>query len=51
MADARRIAEAFARPEHAGKGVISLEGRMVERLHLEQALRLLALHEAIAARG
>jgi citrate lyase subunit beta/citryl-CoA lyase len=50
VADARRVAEAFARPENAGKGVINLEGRMVERLHLEQARRLLALHEAIAAR-
>lgn len=49
--DARRIVETFARPENAGAGVINLEGRMVERLHLEQAQRLLAIHEAIAARG
>lgn len=48
--DARRIVEAFARPEHAGAGVINLGGRMVERLHLEQAQRLLAIDEAIAAR-
>ena len=51
VADARRIVEAFARPEHAGAGVIHLEGRMVERLHLEQALRLLAIDAAIARRA
>jgi citrate lyase subunit beta/citryl-CoA lyase len=39
--DAEKIAAAFALPENAGKGVISLNGRMVERLHLEQAERLL----------
>ncbi|WP_136658000.1 CoA ester lyase [Nitratireductor sp. XY-223] len=39
--DAKQIADAFARPENKGKGVISLNGRMVERLHLEQAQRLL----------
>ena len=35
------IRAAFALPENAGRGVISLSGRMVERLHLEQAERLL----------
>jgi citrate lyase subunit beta/citryl-CoA lyase len=40
--EAERIIAAFARAENAGKGVISLDGRMVERLHLEQAERLLA---------
>lgn len=42
LAEARAIVAAFALPEHAGKGVIKLEGRMVERLHLQQAKRLLA---------
>ncbi|WP_442580928.1 HpcH/HpaI aldolase/citrate lyase family protein [Mesorhizobium sp. ASY16-5R] len=42
VAEAQAIVEAFARPENAGKGVISLDGRMVERLHLVQAERLLA---------
>lgn len=51
LAQARGIAEAFARPENAGKGVIKLDGKMVERLHLEQAQRLLEIHAAIAARG
>ena len=47
---ARRIVAAFARPENAGRGAIALDGRMVERLHLQIARRTLALHEAIAAR-
>jgi len=42
VAEARKIVAAFAVPENAGKGVISLDGRMVERLHLAQAERLLA---------
>ncbi|WP_157014460.1 HpcH/HpaI aldolase/citrate lyase family protein [Mesorhizobium xinjiangense] len=42
IAAARAIIAAFAQPENAGKGVISLNGRMVEQLHLEQAQRLLA---------
>lgn len=42
VAAAMAIREAFAHPDNAGKGVISLDGRMVERLHLMQAERLLA---------
>jgi citrate lyase subunit beta/citryl-CoA lyase len=42
MAEAQAIISAFALPENAGKGVISLGGRMVERLHLAQAEKLLA---------
>jgi citrate lyase subunit beta/citryl-CoA lyase len=42
IAEAERIVAAFARPENAGLGVIQLDGRMVERLHLAQAERLLA---------
>jgi len=40
--EAQAIVAAFALPENAGKGVIRLDGRMVERLHLVQAERLLA---------
>lgn len=47
VAEAERIAAAFAANENADAGVINLDGRMVERLHLEQALRLLARHRAI----
>jgi citrate lyase subunit beta / citryl-CoA lyase len=42
IADARAIIAAFALPENAGRGVIALRGRMVERLHLEMAERTLA---------
>jgi citrate lyase subunit beta/citryl-CoA lyase len=40
---ARKVVEAFAAPEAAGKGAIRLDGRMVERLHLKQAERTLGL--------
>ncbi|KQZ15053.1 ATP-binding protein [Mesorhizobium sp. Root554] len=49
LTEARAIRDAFARPENAGKGVIGLDGRMVERLHLAQAERLLAKAGAIGA--
>lgn len=42
-ARARAIVAAFADPAHAGKGAIRLDGRMVERLHLVEAERTLAL--------
>lgn len=48
--DARTVVAAFALPENAAKGVISLNGRMVERLHLDQAERLIAKAAAIAER-
>ncbi|HWK66187.1 MAG TPA: CoA ester lyase [Rhizobiaceae bacterium] len=50
VAEARSIVAAFANSENAGKGVISLDGRMVERLHLEQAERLLAKAGTTGAR-
>ncbi|RWL93570.1 MAG: CoA ester lyase [Mesorhizobium sp.] len=49
LAKARAIRDAFARPENAGKGVIALDGRMVERLHLAQAEKLLAKAAVIGA--
>lgn len=49
--EARRIVAAFEQPEHAGKGVIKIDGKMVERLHRDQAEKLLAVHALIAARG
>lgn len=42
IAAAEEVVAAFARPENAGKGVVAVGGRMVERLHLAQAERLLA---------
>lgn len=47
---ARTVAAAYDAPENAGQGVIKVEGKMVERLHLEQARRLIAVADAIAAR-
>ncbi|KAA2237096.1 HpcH/HpaI aldolase/citrate lyase family protein [Salinarimonas soli] len=47
----RAIIAAFEKPENAAKGAISLDGRMVERLHAEMARRTVALADAIAARG
>ena len=40
---------AFDRPENKDKGVVSIEGRMVERLHAEMARRTVAIAEAISA--
>jgi citrate lyase subunit beta/citryl-CoA lyase len=40
---ARAVIEAFAAPEAKGRGAIRLQGRMVERLHLKDAERILAL--------
>ncbi len=46
VAWARRVVEAFGRPENRGRGAIGLDGRMVERLHLEGAHRVLAVAAA-----
>ena len=46
VAAARAIVAAFRAPEAAGRGAIKVDGRMVERLHLEDAERTIALAEA-----
>ncbi|MDQ0318138.1 citrate lyase subunit beta/citryl-CoA lyase [Pararhizobium capsulatum DSM 1112] len=46
-AEANAIIEAFALADNAGKGVINLSGRMVERLHLDQAQKIAAKVKAI----
>ncbi|HEX7943617.1 MAG TPA: CoA ester lyase [Phenylobacterium sp.] len=51
VAWARRVVDAFGRPEAAGKGVLKVEGRMVERLHFAEAERLIEVADAIAARA
>jgi citrate lyase subunit beta / citryl-CoA lyase len=43
----RQIIEAFRRPENKQKGVIVVEGRMVERLHLGMAERTVSIAEQI----
>ena len=47
-AAARAIIDAFAHPENADKGAIRVDGKMVERLHLFQAERTLAIAQAVA---
>lgn len=44
---ARKIIAAFDEPENKGKGVITLEGKMVELLHRESAIRTVAIADAI----
>lgn len=51
VAQARKIIAAFDQPENKGKGVVSLDGRMVERMHADIARRTVAIADAIAARG
>ena len=46
VAWAETVERAFAAPDAAGRGAIRVEGRMVERLHLEQARRTLAIARA-----
>lgn len=48
---ARAVIAAFGLPENAGKGVIKVDGRMTELLHLEEAKRVVAVAEAIEAQG
>ena len=43
----RDLCAAFDLPENKGKGVVSIDGRMVERLHADMARRTVAIAEAI----
>jgi citrate lyase subunit beta/citryl-CoA lyase len=49
IAAARKIIAAFEQPENRHKGVVQIDGRMVERLHAEEARRTVAIADAIAA--
>lgn len=51
IAQARKIIAAFDLPENKTKGVVQLEGRMVERMHADIARRTVAIADAIAAAG
>ncbi|MDR3508056.1 MAG: CoA ester lyase [Caulobacteraceae bacterium] len=51
VAQARAVIAAFADPLNAGRGVLRVEGRLTERLHLTQAEALVGAAEAIAARS
>jgi len=48
---ARKIIAAFDLPENKNKGVIQVEGRMVEILHADMARRTVAIADAIGASG
>lgn len=45
---AKAVIEAFADPANAGKGVLKVNGKMTELLHLEEAERTVAVANAIA---
>src|SRR6266852_1189879 len=48
VASARKIIAAFDQPENFDKGVVRIDGRMVERLHADMARRIVAIADAIA---
>jgi citrate lyase subunit beta/citryl-CoA lyase len=50
VAWARKMIAAFELPENKTKGVILIDGKMVERLHADMARRTVAVADAIAAR-
>jgi citrate lyase subunit beta/citryl-CoA lyase len=47
---ALRIVEAFDQATSQGRGVVTVDGRMIENLHVEEARRLLALAAAVEGR-
>lgn len=47
---ARRVVATWDEAEASGRGVAVLDGRMIEKLHADEARRTLAFAEAIAAR-
>lgn len=47
---AKNVISAFAAAEAEGSGVVTLDGRMIENLHVENARRVLAVDEAISQR-
>ncbi len=51
VARARRIIDAHVEAVARGQGVVVVDGRLVENLHVDDARRLVALAEAIATRA
>jgi len=47
----RRVIEAFEEAQAEGRGVITVDGRMIENLHVDNARRVLAVAGAIAELG
>jgi citrate lyase subunit beta/citryl-CoA lyase len=50
IAQARKIIEAFEQAKAEGRGVVTVDGRMIENLHVDTSRRILALADAIAAK-
>jgi citrate lyase subunit beta / citryl-CoA lyase len=50
VVQAKKIIAAFDLPENKGKGVVQLDGRMVERMHADMAQRTVAIAQAIEGR-
>jgi len=50
VAFSKKIIAAHAEAEAQGKGVLVVDGKLIENLHVENAKRLVALSDAIAAR-
>jgi citrate lyase subunit beta / citryl-CoA lyase len=48
LADARKIASAYEQAQAAGDSVITVDGRMIENLHVRDAQRILALADLIS---
>ncbi|MEU5208945.1 CoA ester lyase [Streptomyces sp. NPDC020742] len=46
----RKIIDAFDEATREGRGVVTVDGRLIENLHVEDARRILALAEAVAGR-
>ena len=50
VAQARKMIAAFELPENANKGVVQIDGKMVERLHADMAKQTVAIADAIEKR-
>jgi len=48
LADARKIVSAYEQAQAAGNSVITVDGRMIESLHVRDAQRILALADRIS---
>jgi citrate lyase subunit beta/citryl-CoA lyase len=48
---AKRTIAAFEEAQAQGRGVVTLDGRMIENLHVEESRRILSIHAAIAELG
>jgi citrate lyase subunit beta/citryl-CoA lyase len=51
LSAARRVIAAYEEAQAAGRGVVVVDGRLVEALHVAEARRVVALAEVIAARA